>query len=73
MKSAADAFEKISAPGTAFLSRGHKSGAHTKELAIWKTAGIDPKGQKWYLEVGRGMEKPPAGPVKDFRLRVGAP
>jgi len=30
--------------------------AVTKELAIWKKAGIDPKGQKWNLEAGHGME-----------------
>ncbi|MBM4300004.1 MAG: extracellular solute-binding protein [Deltaproteobacteria bacterium] len=57
MKSALDAFKKIAAQGTEFVSRGDKSGTHTKELAIWKTAGLDPKGQKWYLEVGQGMEK----------------
>jgi tungstate transport system substrate-binding protein len=56
MKSAVDAFEKIS-EGSLFVSRGDKSGTNTKELAIWKKAGIDPKGQKWYLEVGQGMEK----------------
>jgi tungstate transport system substrate-binding protein len=26
-------------------------------LSIWKKAGLDPKGQKWYLDVGQGMEK----------------
>ena len=57
MKSAADAFKKISGQKAEFVSRGDKSGTHTKELAIWKTAGLDPKGQKWYLEVGQGMEK----------------
>ena len=57
MKSAVEAFKKIAAQGTEFVSRGDKSGTHTKELAIWKTAGLDPKGQKWYLEVGQGMEK----------------
>jgi hypothetical protein len=31
--------------------------ARSKELAIWKQAGIDPKDQKWYREVGQGMEK----------------
>ena len=56
MKSAADAFKKISEFGL-FVSRGDKSGTNTKELAIWKKLGIDPKGQKWYLEVGQGMEK----------------
>ncbi len=57
MKSAADAFKKIAEAGATFVSRGDKSGTHTKELEIWKKAGIDPKGQKWYLEVGQGMEK----------------
>ncbi len=57
MKSAVEAFKKIAAQGAGFVSRGDKSGTHTKELAIWKTAGLDPKGQKWYLEVGQGMEK----------------
>ncbi len=57
MKSAAEAFRKIAEKGFPFVSRGDKSGTHTKELAIWKKAGIDPKGQKWYLEVGQGMEK----------------
>ncbi|MCG2773626.1 MAG: extracellular solute-binding protein [Desulfobacterales bacterium] len=57
MKTAADAFKKISGQKAEFVSRGDKSGTNTKELALWKTAGIDPKGQKWYLEVGQGMEK----------------
>jgi tungstate transport system substrate-binding protein len=57
MKSAKDAFKKIADQKAEFVSRGDKSGTHTKELAIWKTDGIDPKGQKWYLEVGQGMEK----------------
>lgn len=57
MKSAAEAFRKIAAAGAPFVSRGDKSGTHTKELAVWKAAGPDPKGQDWYLEVGQGMEK----------------
>ncbi len=57
MTSAVDAFKKIAASGALFVSRGDKSGTHTKELAIWKTVGLDPKGRKWYLEVGQGMEK----------------
>jgi tungstate transport system substrate-binding protein len=55
-KSAVEAFLKISKSGELFVSRGDNSGTHTKELSIWKKAG-DPKGQKWYLEVGQGMEK----------------
>jgi tungstate transport system substrate-binding protein len=57
LKSAVEAFRKIAAAGGPFVSRGDKSGTHIKELAIWKAAGLDPKGQKWYLEVGQGMEK----------------
>jgi tungstate transport system substrate-binding protein len=57
LKSAVEGFKKIAAAGGPFVSRGDKSGTNTKELAIWKAAAIDPKGQKWYLEVGQGMEK----------------
>ena len=57
LKSAPEAFTKIAAAGSPFVSRGDKSGTHTKELAIWKVSGIDPKGNKWYLEAGQGMEK----------------
>lgn len=57
IKSAEEAFKKIAEKGSVFVSRGDKSGTHTKELSIWKKTGLDPKGQKWYLEVGQGMEK----------------
>ncbi len=57
MRSAADALKAIAASGAPFVSRGDKSGTHTKELSLWKKAGIEPAGQKWYLEVGQGMEK----------------
>jgi len=56
IKSTVEAFKKIST-ASLFVSRGDNSGTHTKELSIWKKAGIEPKGQKWYLEVGQGMEK----------------
>jgi tungstate transport system substrate-binding protein len=55
-KTISEAFKKIAA-GSLFISRGDNSGTNTKELSIWKKAGIEPKGQKWYLEVGQGMEK----------------
>jgi len=57
LKSATEAFKKIAETKSPFVSRGDKSGTHIKELAIWKEAGVDPKGQKWYMEVGQGMEK----------------
>jgi tungstate transport system substrate-binding protein len=55
MTSAADAFKKIAAAGSTFVSRGDGSGTETKELDIWKTAGITPKGNAWYLQSGQGM------------------
>jgi tungstate transport system substrate-binding protein len=57
IKSASDAFRKIAESGSLFVSRGDNSGTNTKELAIWKKTAVEPKGQKWYLEVGQGMEK----------------
>ncbi len=57
LKSATEAFKKMAESTSPFVSRGDKSGTHTQELAIWKQAGIEPKGQKWYMEVGQGMEK----------------
>ncbi len=58
MKSAVDAFKQIGAQDKVpVASRGDKSGTHTKELSIWEKAGFDPRGRKWYLDVGQGMEK----------------
>jgi tungstate transport system substrate-binding protein len=57
IKSASEAFRKIAESGNLFVSRGDNSGTNMKELSIWKITGIDTKSQKWYLEVGQGMEK----------------
>lgn len=57
LTSGAETFKKIYAAGGPFVSRGDKSGTNVKELALWKAAGLDPKGKPWYLEVGQGMEK----------------
>jgi len=54
LKGASAAFKRIAETKSPFVSRGDKSGTHVKELAIWKAAGIRPKG-KWYLEAGKGM------------------
>jgi tungstate transport system substrate-binding protein len=40
--SAADALKAIAAANAPFASRGDKSGTHTKELALWAAAGIEP-------------------------------
>lgn len=57
MKTAADAFDKIANTISLFVSRGDRSGTHAKELSIWERLGINPRGERWYLEVGQGMEK----------------
>jgi ABC-type tungstate transport system permease subunit len=54
MTSAAEAFKKLAESGSTFISRGDESGTHTKELSIWKEAGIEPSGD-WYLSAGQGM------------------
>ncbi len=51
---AADAFKKIAESQSEFISRGDESGTHTKEKAIWKTAGIEPAGD-WYISSGLSM------------------
>ena len=52
---AAAALARIAAAGQPFVSRGDDSGTHRLELSLWKQAGIDPLGQSWYEEIGRGM------------------
>lgn len=54
MASAAEAMKKIADSQSAFVSRGDKSGTHTKELSVWKAAGIEPAGD-WYISAGQGM------------------
>jgi tungstate transport system substrate-binding protein len=52
------AFKSLQAKSAPFISRGDKSGTHSAELALWKTAGIDVAGADkgaWYKEIGQGM------------------
>ncbi|MGH7263878.1 MAG: substrate-binding domain-containing protein [Candidatus Rokuibacteriota bacterium] len=51
---ATDALERIAETQSRFVSRGDKSGTHNLELALWKQAGVEPKGS-WYIESGQGM------------------
>ncbi len=55
IKLASEAFKKIASAQVLFLSRSDKSGTHTKEMDIWKAAGIKPEGEKWYQQTGLGM------------------
>lgn len=52
---AMEAVKLISSSKSVFLSRADKSGTYTKEMAIWKAAGIKPAGNTWYKETGQGM------------------
>ena len=53
-KGAMAALQAIANGKVSFVSRGDNSGTHTLEKALWKAAGIDPKGS-WYIEAGQGM------------------
>ena len=52
---AAEALKRIAQSGTVFASRGDNSGTHSKEKGLWKAAGVNPEGQKWYQQTGLGM------------------
>jgi tungstate transport system substrate-binding protein len=52
---AADALKRISDAKAVFVSRGDQSGTHVRELAMWKRAAVEPKGQPWYKETGQGQ------------------
>jgi tungstate transport system substrate-binding protein len=54
MTDAAEAMRMIAQSESPFISRGDESGTHTKELAIWKAAEIEPSGA-WYISAGQGM------------------
>lgn len=54
--SATTALNGIASAQVAFVSRGDDSGTHKKELALWRSAGLDPTGfGVWYKAVGAGM------------------
>jgi tungstate transport system substrate-binding protein len=55
MKSTPESFKKIASAAGLFLSRGDNSGTNAKEKEVWKAAGINPEGQKWYQQTGLGM------------------
>jgi tungstate transport system substrate-binding protein len=53
-KGAVNALKAIAQSRTNFVSRGDNSGTHVLEKALWKEAGVEPKGS-WYIETGQGM------------------
>jgi len=55
VKSSTEAMKMIAQAGSLFLSRGDNSGTNSQEKKLWKTAGVNPEGQKWYQQTGLGM------------------
>lgn len=54
--SVAEAFKLIEKEQVKFVSRGDKSGTHSKEREVWKEAlGKIPEKESWYIEAGQGM------------------
>lgn len=54
-KSPVEAFRSIAARGALFVSRGDASGTDRMEKSLWRLAGVDPAGRRWYQESGTGM------------------
>jgi len=55
MKSAPEAFKRISEKQVIFVTRGDRSGTHVAEMEIWRKAGIKPQGS-WYYTCEKGAE-----------------
>src|SRR6202140_3260899 len=53
--SAADAFARIARTQSRFTSRSDQSGTNTKELAVWKAAGVSPDQNPAYRKMGQSM------------------
>jgi tungstate transport system substrate-binding protein len=54
VRDAPAALKAVAAARATWISRGDNSGTHTKELELWKAAGVVPAGD-WSLETGQGM------------------
>ncbi len=55
LKDADEAFKRIAASGSTFISRGDASGTNAMEVSVWDRLGMKPSGSAWYLESGQGM------------------
>ena len=49
-----EAMHSLANSAAGFISRGDDSGTHKKEIMLWKSAGLEARGD-WYLSVGQGM------------------
>jgi tungstate transport system substrate-binding protein len=55
VRDAREAFRRIAAARAPFASRGDDSGTHRMELRLWAAAGVDPRSDPSYRELGSGM------------------
>jgi tungstate transport system substrate-binding protein len=55
LKDAKEALRRIAAAKAPFASRGDDSGTHRTELRLWHAAGLDPRSDPSYRELGSGM------------------
>ena len=55
MKSAIAALRRVAEKGSAFISRGDKSGTHIAEVNLWEQSGVRPSGT-WYIVYDKGSE-----------------
>ncbi|MEN6464154.1 MAG: substrate-binding domain-containing protein [Syntrophaceae bacterium] len=55
LKSILEAFRRIAATQSPYVSRGDGSGINVRESDLWKEAGVNTSGQKWFLISGRPM------------------
>jgi len=53
-KNVHEAFAKIDSGNTLFISRGDQSGTHSRELSVWRSAGLSIPDES-YIESGQGM------------------
>ena len=50
-----EALRRIAMSNSGWVSRADNSGLYQLERRLWREAGLDPRGQPWYLPLGQGM------------------
>lgn len=51
-----DAFRRVVLAQQVWVSRADNSGMYQLEKRVWREAGIEPLGQRWYVALGQGMQ-----------------
>jgi tungstate transport system substrate-binding protein len=55
LTSALEALRRVAQASALWVSRDDNSGTDNLEKQLWKDAGVEPKGQTWYITSGQGM------------------